>query len=155
MVNDLVELKKLTQALLEHEKRIKLGLSRWESILNSIPIPIFITNDVGRIEFVNKAMTVEMEYSREQMEGSFCHKIVGYFDKRIDCYCGVTKKEDCFFKDHLVINGKFFTHSRTPIKDDNDKIIGYICTLYNVTKFVNGQLDNIDRQDLYRIQATY
>lgn len=155
MVNDLVELKKLTQSLIEHERRIKLGVNRWESILNSIPVPIFITNDVGHVEFVNEAMTAEMGNSREQMEGSFCHKIVGHFDKRIDCYCGTTEKDDCFFKEDLVIEGQFFTHSRTPIKDDDDKTIGYICTLYNVTEFVNGQSDNINRQNLCHIHAAH
>lgn len=138
MVNDLVELKKLTQSLIEHENRIKLSVNRWESILNSIPVPIFITNDVGHIEFVNEAMAAEFGGSREQIEGRYCHKVVGQFDNRINCYCGVADKEECFFKNNLIIDGKVFTHSRTPIKDD-DKIIGYICTLYNITEFVNGQ----------------
>jgi len=155
MVNDLVELKKLTQSLIEHEKRIKLGVNRWESILNSIPVPIFITNDVGHIEFVNAAMSEEMDKPRENMEGDFCHKVVGHFDERIDCYCGTTEKEDCFFKEDLLIGDNVFTHSRTPIKDDNDKVIGYICTLYNVTSFIDEYVKGVEQPHICQIHNVH
>jgi PAS domain S-box-containing protein len=141
MVNDLIELKKLTQSLIEQEKRIRLGIKLWESILESIPVPIFITNDIGGIEFVNKAMIKEMGLSKEDLEGKFCHQVVGGVDERFKCHCCNAKPDETFFKVDLVMGNSLYTHSKTPILNDDGNVIGYICTLNNVTALIKEYTD--------------
>ena len=141
MVNDLVELKRLTQSLIEQEKRIKLGFKRWESILESLPVPIFITNDVGEIEFVNDAMVKEFNLAKEEIAGRFCHQIVGGFAERHQCYCAASGENSTFFKEDLVIGDALYTHSRTPIQNESGEVIGYICTLNNVTALIKEYTD--------------
>ena len=136
MVNDLVELKKLTKSLIEQERKIQLGAKRWEAILNSLPVPIFITNDFGGIEFVNKAMEAEIGMSKEELEGSFCHEVVGGFHEHFKCYCSASEPAEEFFKEDLVLNDALYRHSRTPIKDEDGRVVGYICTLNNVTNLI-------------------
>jgi len=153
MVNDLVELKKLTQSLIEREKRMKSGIKRWENILESIPIPIFITNDVGEIEFVNNSMTEELGEARESLVGKFCHQIVGGFAEHGQCYCSAVDADDSFFKEDLIIGDALFTHSRTPIKNENGDVIGYICTLNNVTALIKEYTDTPMTEFLCRQQT--
>jgi len=141
MVNDLVELKKLTQSLIEREKRMKSGIKRWENILESIPIPIFITNDVGEIEFVNNSMIEEFGESKEEFIGKFCHQIIGRFSEHGQCYCSAVSADASFFKEDLIIGDALFTHSRTPIQNESGEVIGYICTLNNVTALIKEYTD--------------
>lgn len=136
MVNDLVELKKLTQSLIEQEKRIKLGIKRWESILESIPVPIFITTIDGEIEFVNNAMCEELEVPEGEIVGNFCHCLIGGVTERKQCYCSAVDSHEPFFKEDLLIDDNLYTHSRTPIYNEKEEVIGYICTLNNVTTLI-------------------
>jgi len=149
MNSDLAELRKLTESLLEQEQHISLVVKRWRNILDILPIPLFITNEDGDIELVNIAMEKELNLNKKEIEGQPCHSIVGKVDKKENCACASCVNCSGFLKEVFDVGGSKYLHSKTPIIEA-DRIIGYICSLVNITKLIKS-VENVDHYSMFDI----
>lgn len=137
MISSVVELRKLTDTLIEQESKksqMVVQAKEWQYAFNAVPDAIFIVNNNYDIKFANKSFLDLYNTTFEDIYDKKCYEFLSDTEKALDCYCEGFAES---FRDlgELVIKNtnKWFHYTRSAIHTDTGEIIGYICVLRDIT----------------------
>lgn len=129
MINELKQLRNLTNELIKNDDLLEEQARSWEYAFNAIPDIVFITNLEGKIKFANKALLVTLGIERiEELENFPC--ILELMDTDSNADLGEL---------YIDILGGWYEHTKAPILDSTGNKLGFICVLRNVTERKNAE----------------
>ena len=136
---DLKSLRELTTKLTENGYLIDRA-AQWEYAFDAVNDLVMIVNPNLKIKFINNAFSRRLGLSKIDALDKSCYDVISCPNcKRSpgDCFVNygqtpkVVSNEDVYIDDN--IDG-WFNFSHSPIFDDEENLLGFICTLHDVTE---------------------
>lgn len=136
---DMKSLRELTTKLTENGYLVDRA-AQWEFAFDAVQDLVMIVNPSLKIKFINKAFSDRLELPKKEAMNKNCYEILQCPNcKRTPGECFENYKtppeiiefDDVYIEDHLQ---GWFNFSHSPIHDDEENLLGFICTLHDVTK---------------------
>lgn len=136
MIDELKKLREITETLTGNGY-LKDQAEEWEYALDAIPDCVYIINNKFEIKFSNKVLCSRLGVDKEDLYGRLCYEVIfGCNDK--DFFPNWSEDDvlqtPSILKDVFVekLSG-WFDVTRSPIHTKNNKLIGFICVLQDIT----------------------
>ena len=156
---DLQSLRDLTNKLTSNGYLIDRA-AQWEYAFDAVQDLVMIVNPSLKIKFVNKAFSKRLKLLKRDFLDKSCFQILHCPNcKRTPGDCLVSygskpetvKHDDIFIKD---LEG-WFNFSHSPIYDEDDHLLGFICILHDVTGRKKVEIALKESEEKYRHLIKY
>lgn len=115
---------------------IRRSQDEWEKTFNATHDMIATLDTEYRIKSLNKSMAERMGVTVSQAIGKKCYELVHKSDRPPD-YCELSRllsyERDRTFDYQDSELGAYFSESLTPITDDRENLVGYVCVISDQT----------------------
>jgi len=128
MLQEVAELRNLTESMHEQRNRRIDVFKSWIGMLNNIPNLMFIIDTNSIIRYANKALAKTLGMNIKQLLGTN-FKEVDQLNGVGDYFC--KDMEEKYKDGTLIVGTNKFKYSCTPI-DDNGELLGFICILDSI-----------------------
>jgi methyl-accepting chemotaxis protein len=119
----------LTPAVRDKELEDRAFL--YETILNTLPWPLSVTDMDMRITFINQASLDMLKRSREEMMGKHCSEWNGPVCRTKNC--GIVLLKDGITQTTSERNGKIISIGASYLKDEDGKSFGHLEVIQDIT----------------------
>lgn len=136
---DLQSLRELTNKLTENGYLVDQA-AQWEYAFDAVHDLVMIVNPSLQIKFINKAFSMRLELTKEEVIDKNCYDILlcpNCTKTPAECFININfgkpilkTQKDVYIEGHLQ---GWFNFSHSPIFDEDDNLLGFICTLHDVT----------------------
>jgi PAS domain S-box-containing protein len=131
MINELQKLRELTDTLTGNGY-LKDRADEWEDILDAIPNFVYITDTDFRIKFVNNALVNKLKVFKGDILDKLCYNVVRSLENQAKDF---NNAEDTLIisREHIEKLDGWFKIVRAPIKNRNNKLLGFVYVLQDFT----------------------
>lgn len=139
------ELKCERTARLELEEKLKEETSHFYSILDGIPVQVYVKDDKNNMIYLNQAAAESRGYSREEMQGRstfefFPGSAAKFLEDDLEVISSEQPKQGIIEQVPAATGEKIWVNtSKYPWRDKEGKIIGVLVTVSDITDLVRQQ----------------
>jgi len=156
---DMDSLRKLTNKLTSNGYLVDRA-AQWEYALDAVQDLVMIVNPSLKIKFVNKAFWERLKLLKADFLDKSCFEILHCPNcKRApgDCLIKYDTEPDIISYDDVFIKdlGGWFNFSHSPIHDEDEHLLGFICMLHDVTDRKEAESALKNSEEKYRHLIKY
>lgn len=110
--------------------------AQWESALDAVPDLIFIINPEYRIKYINVGLAKQLNVNKFDVIDNDCCTIMKDETHRCLCHRTIFQNESASL-DGVRLEDKlkgWYDFTKSPIFDEDNRLLGYICVLRDVTE---------------------